>query len=56
MATKSGVNISFRQIHQPLGKPVKYLKSVQGIGSIDAGVGKTAQRLGVADQVLKAYK
>lgn len=34
-ATKSGASISFRQIHEPSGKPVKYLKSVPGIGPVD---------------------
>lgn len=34
-ATKSGASISFRQIHEPSGKPVKYEKVVPGIGAID---------------------
>ncbi|GGB74716.1 non-homologous end joining protein Ku [Blastomonas aquatica] len=34
-ATKSGAAISFRQIHEPSGKPVKYEKIVPGIGAID---------------------
>lgn len=34
-ATKSGASISFRQIHEPSGKPIKYEKVVQGIGPID---------------------
>lgn len=34
-ATKSGASISFRQIHEPSGKPVKYEKIVPGIGAID---------------------
>ena len=34
-ATKSGASISFRQIHEPSGKPVKYEKTVPGIGAID---------------------
>ncbi|MFY7837110.1 MAG: Ku protein [Novosphingobium sp.] len=34
-ATKSGASISFRQIHEPSGKPVSYEKVVQGIGAID---------------------
>src|SRR3546814_696777 len=33
-ATKSGAQISFRQIHEPSGKPVKYEKVVPGIGLI----------------------
>jgi len=34
-ATKSGASVSFRQIHEPSGKPVKYEKVVPGIGAID---------------------
>lgn len=34
-ATKSGASISFRQIHEPSGKPINYEKVVQGIGPID---------------------
>ncbi len=34
-ATKSGAAISFRQIHEPTGKPIKYEKSVAGIGPVD---------------------
>lgn len=34
-ATKSGASISFRQIHEPSGKPVRYEKVVPGIGPID---------------------
>jgi DNA end-binding protein Ku len=32
-ATKSGARVSFRQIHEPSGKPVRYQKVVAGIGS-----------------------
>jgi len=35
-ATKSGARISFRQIHEPSGKPVKYQKTVPGVGPVDA--------------------
>lgn len=35
-ATKSSSRVSFRQIHEPSGKPVKYEKSVPGIGPINA--------------------
>ena len=35
-ATKSGASVAFRQIHEPSGKPVKYLKSVPGVGPVDA--------------------
>lgn len=34
-ATRSGSSISFRQIHEPSGKPINYLKSVAGIGPVD---------------------
>ncbi len=33
-ATKSGARISFRQIHGPSGKPVRYQKSVTGVGPV----------------------
>lgn len=36
-ATKTGAKISFRQIHRPSGKPVRYEKTVPGIGPVDAG-------------------
>ena len=35
-ATKSGAKISFRQIHEPSGKPIKYEKVVPGVGPVDA--------------------
>ncbi|NMG41293.1 Ku protein [Chelativorans sp. ZYF759] len=35
-ATNSGSSISFRQIHKPSGKPVRYEKVVPGIGPVDA--------------------
>jgi DNA end-binding protein Ku len=34
-ATRSGAAISFRQIHEPSGKPIKYEKVVPGVGPID---------------------
>lgn len=34
-ATKSGARVSFRQIHKPSGKPVRYEKTVPGIGPVD---------------------
>jgi len=34
-ATKSGAKVSFRQIHGPSGKRVRYQKSVPGIGPVD---------------------
>lgn len=35
-ATRSGARIRFRQIHEPSGKPVRYQKTVPGIGPVDA--------------------
>jgi DNA end-binding protein Ku len=35
-ATKSGASVSFRQIHQPTGKPIHYEKVVTGVGPVDA--------------------
>lgn len=35
-ATKTSSKVSFRQIHAPSGKPVKYEKTVPGIGPVDA--------------------
>lgn len=34
-ATKSNAKPSFRQIHQPTGKPIKYEKVVAGVGPVD---------------------
>jgi DNA end-binding protein Ku len=34
-ATKSGATVSFRQIHEPSGRPIKYEKIVSGIGPVD---------------------
>lgn len=42
-ATKTGRRVSFRQIHGPSGKPVRYEKTVAGVGPIDA------------DDILKGY-
>ncbi|MBC7138111.1 MAG: Ku protein [Defluviimonas sp.] len=36
-ATQSGARVSFRQIHGPSGKAVRYEKTVPGIGPIDTG-------------------
>ena len=33
-ATKSGPAISFRQIHEPSGKPIRYEKVVPGVGAV----------------------
>ena len=35
-ATKSGAQISFKQIHEPSGKPIHYDKVVTGVGPVDA--------------------
>ncbi|MEN2747668.1 Ku protein [Sphingomonas sp. T9W2] len=43
-ATKSGASISFRQIHEPSGKPIHYEKSVTGIGPVDP------------DEIMKGYQ
>jgi DNA end-binding protein Ku len=34
-ATKSGAQISFKQIHEPSGKPIHYEKVVTGLGPVD---------------------
>ena len=43
-ATKSGASISFKQIHEPTGKPIHYEKVVTGIGPIDT------------DEIMKGYE
>lgn len=43
-ATTSGPRVPFRQIHKPSGKPVRYEKTVKGVGAI-----KT-------DDIVKGYK
>jgi len=43
-ATKSGASVSFRQIHEPSGKPIHYEKVVTGIGPVDA------------DEIMKGYE
>lgn len=43
-ATKSGASISFRQIHEPSGKPINYEKVVPGIGPVDR------------DEIVKGYE
>lgn len=35
-ATRTSASITFRQIHEPSGKPVRYQKVVDGIGPVDA--------------------
>jgi len=34
-ASKTGSQLTFRQIHEPSGKPIKYEKVVPGIGAVD---------------------
>jgi DNA end-binding protein Ku len=43
-ATSSTAEISFRQIHEPSGKPIKYEKVVPGIGPVDV------------DEIVKGYE
>lgn len=43
-ATKSGASVSFRQIHEPSGKPIHYEKVVNGIGPVDT------------DEIVKGYE
>ncbi|MDQ0325810.1 DNA end-binding protein Ku [Rhodopseudomonas julia] len=43
-ATKTSSKISFRQIHEPSGKPVKYQKVVPGVGPVDT------------DEILKGFE
>ncbi len=43
-ATKSGASVSFKQIHEPSGKPVHYEKVVTGIGPVDP------------DEIMKGYQ
>lgn len=43
-ATRPGARFSFRQIHEPSGKPVHYDKVVEGIGPIDT------------DEIVKGYE
>src|SRR6056297_2841682 len=43
-ATKSGAKVSFRQIHEPSGKRVRYQKTVEGVGPVDP------------DEIVKGYE
>lgn len=43
-ATRSGARVSFRQIHGPTGKPIRYEKTVAGVGPVKA------------DDILKGYE
>lgn len=43
-ATKTGARISFRQIHEPTGKRIRYEKVVPGVGPVDK------------DEIMKGYE
>lgn len=43
-ATQGGAKVSFRQIHQPSGKPIRYEKVAPGVGPVDP------------DEILKGYE
>ena len=43
-ATRSGASISFRQIHEPTGKPIHYEKVATGVGPVDP------------DEIMKGYE
>ena len=43
-ATKTGARVSFRQIHGPSGKRIRYQKSVPGVGPVNS------------DEILKGYE
>jgi len=43
-ATRTGARVSFRQIHEPSGKPVHYQKVVEGVGPVDP------------DEILKGFE
>lgn len=43
-ARNSGARVRFRQIHAPSGKPVRYQKTVQGVGPVDS------------DDIMKGYE
>jgi len=43
-ATRSGATVSFKQIHEPSGKPIHYEKVVTGIGPVDQ------------DEIMKGYE
>lgn len=43
-ATQTGSRVSFRQIHEPTGKPIHYEKVVEGVGPVDK------------DEILKGFE
>lgn len=51
-ATKSGARVSFRQIHGPSGKRVRYEKTVAGIGPVDKDEIMKGFELGDGDYLL----
>lgn len=51
-ATRSGAAISFRQIHEPSGKPIRYEKVVDGIGAIDTDEIKKGYQVEKGEYVL----
>lgn len=51
-ATRSAARISFRQIHGPSGKPVRYEKTVPGIGPVKAEEIKKGFEMGDGDYLL----
>ncbi|MGF7150561.1 DNA end-binding protein Ku [Sphingomonas zeicaulis] len=51
-ATKSTAAVTFRQIHEPSGKPIKYEKVVPGIGPVDTDEIMKGFEVGKGDYVL----
>ena len=51
-ATRSAARISFRQIHGPSGKPVRYKKTVPGIGPVKAEEIKKGYEMADGDYLL----
>ena len=51
-ATKSGAQISFKQIHEPTGKPIHYDKVVTGVGPVDPDEIRKGYEIGKGEFVL----
>ena len=51
-ARKTSARISFRQIHGPSGKPVKYQKVVAGVGPVDSSEIRKGYETGGGDYIL----
>ena len=51
-ATRSTAAVTFRQIHEPSGKPIKYEKVVPGIGAVDTDEIMKGFEVGKGDYVL----